>query len=153
MTNAGFLERYQMLQQVGDGPVRSFHAMAGTGVVVMLHFLEGSEEANHALLALVDRLKPNERKRVLDVTAVDGKPVIVTRFISKDTIEERIDKVLREKRELFEAILGSDGDHDGLAGKMSVSLNASEIFGLFDLKQRGKKGPKSIGPKPLDKAA
>ena len=70
-----------MLQQVGDGPVRSFHAMAGTGVVVMLHFLEGSEEANNLLLALVDRLKPNERKRVLDVTAVEGKPVIVTRFI------------------------------------------------------------------------
>ena len=31
-------------------------------------------------------------------------PVIVTRFISKNTIEERIDRVLREKRALFEAI-------------------------------------------------
>src|SRR5688572_6176189 len=81
MTSAGFLERYQMLQQVGDGPVRSFHAMTSTGVVVMLHFLEGSEEANNTLLALVERLKPTERKRVLDVTTANDKPVIVTRFI------------------------------------------------------------------------
>ncbi len=74
--------------------------------------------------------------------------VIVTKFISKDTIEERIDKVLQEKRELFASILG-DGDNTN----QSLSLNASEIFGLFDLKQRGKKGPKSIGPKPIGKAA
>src|SRR5690606_24313536 len=48
--------------------------------------------------------------------------VIVTKFISKDTIEERIDKVLQEKRELFASILG-DGDNTN----MSLSLNASEI--------------------------
>ncbi|MCA9057454.1 MAG: SWF/SNF helicase family protein, partial [Planctomycetaceae bacterium] len=68
-------------------------------------------------------------------------PVIVTRFISKNTIEERIDRVLREKRELFEAVLG-DGDNDNV----SLSLNASEIFGLFDLKARDRNGAKSIGP-------
>lgn len=69
-------------------------------------------------------------------------PVIVTRFISKNTIEERIDRVLREKREMFEAILG-----DGDTNNVSLSLNASEIFGLFDLKARHKDGSKSIGPK------
>ncbi len=69
--------------------------------------------------------------------------VIVTRFISKDTIEERIDKVLTEKRELFAAILG-DGDDLNV----SLSMNASEIFGLFDLKARHGKGTRAIGPKP-----
>jgi SNF2 family DNA or RNA helicase len=59
--------------------------------------------------------------------------VIVTRFISKDTIEERIDRVLTEKRELF---------------AVSLSMNASEIFGLFDLKARHGKGTRAIGPKP-----
>ena len=68
-------------------------------------------------------------------------PVIVTRFISKNTIEERIDRVLREKRELFAAILG-DGDNSNV----SLSLSASEIFGLFDLKARHKDGSRSIGP-------
>ncbi|MBL8810849.1 MAG: DEAD/DEAH box helicase [Planctomycetaceae bacterium] len=72
-------------------------------------------------------------------------PVIVTRFISKNTIEERIDRVLREKRELFEAILG-EGDNSN----RTLSLNASEIFGLFDLKARHKDGARSIGPKPVD---
>lgn len=69
-------------------------------------------------------------------------PVIVTRFICVKTIEERIDRVLREKRELFEAILG-DGDNTNV----SLSLDASEIFGLFDLKARTEKGgSRSIGP-------
>ncbi len=72
-------------------------------------------------------------------------PVIVTRFISKNTIEERIDRVLREKRELFAAILG-DGDNSNV----SLSLNATEIFGLFDLRARHKGGSKSIGPKPVE---
>jgi SNF2 family DNA or RNA helicase len=70
--------------------------------------------------------------------------VIVTRFISKDTIEERIDRVLNEKRELFAAILG-DGDDTNV----SLSLNAAEIFGLFDLKARHGKGTRAIGPKPV----
>ena len=70
--------------------------------------------------------------------------VIVTRFISKDTIEERIDKVLTEKRELFAAILG-DGDDTNV----SLSMNAAEIFGLFDLKARHGKGTRAIGPKPV----
>lgn len=73
-------------------------------------------------------------------------PVIVTRFICRNTIEERIDRVLREKRELFQAILG-EGDNENV----TLSLNASEIFGLFDLKARHKDGgAKSIGPKPVD---
>ncbi len=70
--------------------------------------------------------------------------VIVTRFISKVTIEERIDKVLTEKRELFAAILG-DGDDTNV----TLSMNASEIFGLFDLKARHGKGTRVIGPKPV----
>ena len=74
-------------------------------------------------------------------------PVIVTRFISKNTIEERIDRVLTEKRALFAAILG-DGDNNNV----SLGLNATEIFGLFDLKARHKGGSKSIGPKPVEQA-
>jgi SNF2 family DNA or RNA helicase len=60
--------------------------------------------------------------------------IIVTKFICRNTIEERIDRVLHQKRELFKAILG-----DGSSSNASLSLNASEIFGLFDLKARAKK--------------
>ncbi|MGC1272387.1 MAG: DEAD/DEAH box helicase [Planctomycetaceae bacterium] len=68
--------------------------------------------------------------------------VIVTKFICKDTVEERIDMVLRQKRELFAAILGGGDDTNA-----SLSLNAAEIFGLFDLKAPVKQGGfKAIGP-------
>lgn len=75
-------------------------------------------------------------------------PVIVTRFISKDTIEERIDHVLRQKRELFHSILG-----DGSSTNASLSLTASDIFGLFDLKARSGGGTKSIEPPGATEAA
>lgn len=67
--------------------------------------------------------------------------VIVTRFISKDTIEERINRVLDEKRRLFASVLGEGNDTN-----VSLSMNASEIFGLFDLKARHGKGTRAIGP-------
>ncbi|MFO1021531.1 MAG: DEAD/DEAH box helicase [Planctomycetales bacterium] len=74
--------------------------------------------------------------------------VIVTKFISKDTIEERIDRVLAEKRALFASVLG-EGDNTNV----SLSLNASEIFGLFDLKARHGKGTRSIAPPPPPEGA
>jgi SNF2 family DNA or RNA helicase len=56
------------------------------------------------------------------------KPVFVTRFISKDTVEERIDRILRDKRELSEMILS------GARGlNYSTGLNQEDIFGLFNL--------------------
>jgi len=74
--------------------------------------------------------------------------IIVSKFICQDTIEERIDLVLKQKRKLFQRVLG-DGDNENA----SLSLNASEIFGLFDLKARTKKGDaKPIGPQPADAA-
>lgn len=71
--------------------------------------------------------------------------IIVSKFICKDTIEERIDKVLQQKRELFRRVLG-EGDNENT----SLSMSASEIFGLFDLKKRQGDQAKSIGPKSPD---
>jgi len=67
--------------------------------------------------------------------------VTVTRFISRDTIEERIDSVLKQKRKLFEAVLSESNE-----SAASLSLNAAEIFGLFNLKTRNSEGTKDIGP-------
>ncbi len=68
--------------------------------------------------------------------------IIVSKFICKDTIEERIDKVLQQKRDLFNRVLG-DGDTEN----ESLSMSAGEIFGLFDLKARSGNKSKSIAPK------
>ncbi|MDR2438961.1 MAG: DEAD/DEAH box helicase [Planctomycetaceae bacterium] len=57
-------------------------------------------------------------------------PVTVTRFISTNTVEERIDRMLQEKRELSELILS--GAKGGL--NTSSGLNQDELFGLFNLR-------------------
>lgn len=55
-------------------------------------------------------------------------PVTVTRFITSGTIEDRIDRVLQEKRELFHSVFDPEADPVG-----SLSLSRDEIFGLFRL--------------------
>ncbi len=57
---------------------------------------------------------------------VDGA-VTVTRFLMLGTIEERIDLVLQQKRELFETILS------GTEVPRKLGLTQEEVFGLFDL--------------------
>ncbi len=55
-------------------------------------------------------------------------PVTVTRFLSLDTIEQRIDQVLREKREIFDTIFSDVEPH------RHSGLTQQEIFGLFKLR-------------------
>jgi len=76
------LDGYELLTQVTDGTVRTYHALAKTGAVVMVHFVETSptDEA-HRALALVDRLVPEERRKVLEVGESDGAIAIATKFI------------------------------------------------------------------------
>ncbi len=51
-------------------------------------------------------------------------PVTVTPFVTLSTIEERIDQVLREKRELFDTIFSD-------VAPRNLGLTQQEIFGLF----------------------
>jgi SNF2 family DNA or RNA helicase len=55
-------------------------------------------------------------------------PVTVTRFISTNTVEERINQTLESKRRLSELILS------GARGLHSSGLNQEELFGLFNLR-------------------
>jgi SNF2 family DNA or RNA helicase len=55
--------------------------------------------------------------------------VTVTRMLTLETIEERINQILEEKRALFDTIFAA---HAGSAG--SVGLTQDEIFGLFRLR-------------------
>jgi SNF2 family DNA or RNA helicase len=58
-------------------------------------------------------------------------PVTVSRFLTLNTIEERIDHVLEEKRALFDTIFC------GASGPQKRGLTQEELFGLFDLKCPG----------------
>jgi SNF2 family DNA or RNA helicase len=55
-------------------------------------------------------------------------PVTVTRYLAMGTIEERINAVLEQKRELFNAVF----DADLLSAKRGLSRD--DVFGLFKLK-------------------
>jgi SNF2 family DNA or RNA helicase len=55
-------------------------------------------------------------------------PVTVSRFLVLETIEERIDRILQEKRDLFDTIFS------GAGGRRSLGLTQQEVFGLFQLK-------------------
>jgi SNF2 family DNA or RNA helicase len=55
-------------------------------------------------------------------------PVTVTRFVTTGTIEQRIDQILEEKRELFDTIFCDT------AVRRQTGLTQAEIFGLFSLR-------------------
>jgi SNF2 family DNA or RNA helicase len=60
-------------------------------------------------------------------------PVIVTRFVSQGTIEERIAAVLERKRQVFNELIEQNGPPP------SLGLNQEEIFSLFDIRVRPRK--------------
>jgi SNF2 family DNA or RNA helicase len=58
-------------------------------------------------------------------------PVTVTRFLTLGTIEERINQILEQKRELFDTVFG-----ESLKAPKS-GLTREEVFSLFDLRPSG----------------
>jgi SNF2 family DNA or RNA helicase len=58
-------------------------------------------------------------------------PVTITRFLTVDTIEQRINQILEEKRELFDAVFTAS------TASLKHGLSRKEIFSLFDLRRPG----------------
>jgi SNF2 family DNA or RNA helicase len=61
------------------------------------------------------------------------EPVFVIRFVTQDTIENRIAAILERKRQLFNEILEQNGP------PARLGLSEEEIFGLFDIRSRPKR--------------
>jgi len=71
-------------------------------------------------------------------------PVTVTRFVTLNTIEERIQQVLEKKRALFDSIFGGDF-FSSRFDSGSFGLSRSDIFSLFELPDgSGKKEASSL---------
>ncbi|HEX8452396.1 MAG TPA: hypothetical protein VF647_09885 [Longimicrobium sp.] len=83
MTADEFRARYALLDQVAGGGVRTFHAVTPTAGVAMVHFVDGGiTPYNLALLSALERLEPERRARVREVTAVDGSITVVTELLA-----------------------------------------------------------------------
>lgn len=116
--------RQQVLQQFRDDPDRPLLLLSygAGGVGLNLQFA--------SYVFLFDRWwNPAVEDQAINRAHRIGSagPVTVTRFLTTGTIEQRIDEILREKRELFDSIFA--------AGEVnpSSSLSKEEIFGLFSL--------------------
>ena len=66
-------------------------------------------------------------------------PVHVFKYSCIDTIEERIDRILESKQELFDHLV------DDVTIDLGRSLSAEELFGLFGLENRARGGSFSPG--------
>ena len=64
-------------------------------------------------------------------------PVTVTRFLAENTIEKRVAAILEAKRKVFNDLI-AQADKPAAMG-----LTEDEIFGLFDIRARPKRGEKS----------
>jgi SNF2 family DNA or RNA helicase len=84
--------------------------------------------------AVIDQFKADPTKRVILMSYGAGSVGLNLQFfLALGTIEERINQVLEEKRELFNAILSE------AAAPRSAGLTHEQIFGLFNLQTP--KGP------------
>ena len=81
MTRQELESRYQLVEQVTHGDVRTHHAVAGGGTVVMVHFVRPDTARGQAALEAVDALEGAEAEKVLRVHEVEGEKVLVTRFL------------------------------------------------------------------------
>jgi non-specific serine/threonine protein kinase len=60
-------------------------------------------------------------------------PVHVYSYVCEATIEERIDRVLREKQSLFDEIVDESSVVDESSLDLRTALSGDELFGLFGL--------------------
>ncbi|MBN2475582.1 MAG: DEAD/DEAH box helicase [Pirellulales bacterium] len=140
---AGALRSFGTLEYHGkvpsgrrDAVVRRFREDDGKHVMLMSYGAGGVglnlQFANYVFLfdrwwnPAVEDQAINRAHRI----GVDG-PVTVTRFLMLDTIEERIDRILQEKRELFDTIFSGAESH------RKLGLTQQELFGLFKLECPG----------------
>ncbi len=137
---AGQLDRFGPLEYHGQVPqarreavIERFRAERGRHVLLMSYGAGGVglnlQFVNYVFLfdrwwnPAVEDQAINRAHRI----GVDG-PVNVTRFLMLETIEERIDGILQEKRDLFDTIFS------GAEGRRKLGLTQEELFGLFQLK-------------------
>src|SRR5690606_8045381 len=73
--------RYPLIRPVVEGS-QTYLARSRTGAIVMVHFLDASLAAwRGGILTRLGEIDVDRRERILEVLDVDGRAVVVTRFL------------------------------------------------------------------------
>lgn len=151
MTGDEFRSRYKLLKVVDEQGVQSHHALSPTGRVVMVHFLAGAQQQEQRrLCALLDRLRPADRTRILDTLDVDGATVLVTEFIQGfKTLAAWLDS--KAKLPPTEAAIAppaaSSPAPAPAPGEFTSMFGADEVASL-ELQKAAAPSPEEQGPPP-----
>jgi hypothetical protein len=82
MTLDEFRSQYRLLKRVTQRGIASYHAVNASGRVVMVHSLDsGLRDEVHHVRALLPRLAPPDRAKILAIYDVDSAPIVVTEFL------------------------------------------------------------------------
>ena len=83
MTTDEFNARYKLLKQIAHGEGRSFTAQeCASGRAVLVHFVtEQGRPPDETAAALVERLSPRDRSKILEILTVNLSTAVVTQFL------------------------------------------------------------------------
>jgi hypothetical protein len=103
MTSDEFKSKYRLLKQIAAGGGRTYTAQhCATGRAVLVHFAdEELTRAEGTLGALLFRLNPRDRSKVLETMTVDRSLVVVTQFLENF---ETFEAWLRSRTDTPEAL-------------------------------------------------
>jgi hypothetical protein len=74
--------RYALIRPLAGEGSQTHLARSGTGAIVMVHFLpEAASSWRDGILTRLDQVAPDRRDRFIEVLDVDGRAVVVTRFL------------------------------------------------------------------------
>jgi len=95
-----FYDRYELLEQVRDGAVKTFAALQKTtGLSVAVHLFAGGKQAHPQVFEVLDRAPDELRAEILDSGEHEGTPFVVTRPWSKhESFTEWVLSARRESR-------------------------------------------------------
>ncbi|MGH7528248.1 MAG: hypothetical protein ACREMX_16265, partial [Gemmatimonadales bacterium] len=142
MTRDEFYSKYRLLKQIEGEAGPSYTAQHRTsGRAVQVHFLARDAVADEAALgALLERLSPRYRAKVLETMTVDGSLVVVTEFL--------------EGSATFEGWLRSGAAATNpmaqSAGPPSPPARAGEFTQLFQASEGPPAPPPASGAPPAD---
>ncbi len=126
MTQDELVARYQVIRDVSDGSpgrLRTLLAWPQVGEKVLIHYLEGPPAEDARVFALIERLTPPDRAMILERLVVDGRPVVITKFLEKR-------RTLRQWLEITvdPAPAQAPGTIDGAGGERDPSNDRTVVF-------------------------